>query len=83
MFQVNGFNILELVYTESIEKNFSSKDDEFPTNNIIELKEENTNNQAINENNSEAIEMTKTKAKNIEEYHHGENIRYITILTWL
>ena len=68
MFQVNGFNILELVYTESIEKNFSSKDDEFPTNNIIELKEENTNNQAINENNSEAIEMTKTKAKNIEEY---------------
>ena len=69
MFQVNGFNILELVYNESVEKKFSSLDDEFPINNIIELKEENSNNQATIENNHEAIEMTKTKAKNIEEYY--------------
>ena len=69
MFQVNGFNVLELVYAESIDKNFSSKDDEFPINDIIELKEENSNNQDINENNYEPIEMTKTKAKIIEEFY--------------
>lgn len=73
MFQVNGFNILELIYSKSIEKNFSSIDDEFPTNNIIELKEEDSNNQAIIENNPEVIEMTKAKAKNIEDYYTSKS----------
>ena len=73
MFQVNGFNILELVYAESIEKKFPSIDDEFSTKNIIELKEENSNNQAIIEKNHEEIEMTKTKAKSIEEYYTSKS----------
>ena len=69
MVQVNGFNVIELYYAESLENKNASFDSEFEEKNIIELKEEKSNSKENNENNAEIIEMTRTKAKNIEGYY--------------
>ena len=69
MVQINGFNLIELYYAESIENKNASFDSEISEKNIIGLKEEKTNLKENNENNTEIIEMTRTKAKNIEEYY--------------
>ena len=69
MVQFNGFNIMELHYTEYLENKNESNINGLPENNIIDLKESNHNIHEINENNGEIIEMTRTKAKNIEEYY--------------
>ena len=72
MLEVNGFNIVELYYAESLENKNAPNDDEFQEKNIIELREENSKVPIISENNSEIIDMTKAKAKNIEEYYFSK-----------
>ena len=67
--QFNGFNIIELYYTEYLENKNELNINEIDRNNIIELKESNHSIHENNENNVEIIEMTRTKAKNIEDYY--------------
>jgi len=69
MFQLNGFNVVELHHTESTENKNISNNREVPKKNIIELKESNSNLHELNENNTEIKEMTKAKIKNIEEFY--------------
>ena len=69
MVQFNGFNIIELYYTESIENNFISTKTQIQKKNTIELKEPIMNISELGENNAEIKEMIRTKAKNIEEYY--------------
>ena len=69
MVQVNGFNVVELYYAESLENKNSSNEEQLYESNTFELKEENPNTTKKSENYHENIEMTKTKAKNIEEYY--------------
>ena len=72
MLTVNGYNIVELYYAESLENKNLSNDDEFPENNIIELREESPKEPKISENNPEVIDMTRTKVKSIEEYYSSK-----------
>ena len=69
MVQFNGFNIIELYYTEYLENKNESDINEIDGSKIIELKESNHTINENNENNGEIIEMTRTKAKNIEDYY--------------
>lgn len=69
VFQINGFNIVELHHIESTENKNISNNREVPKKNIIELKESNSNLHELNQNNSEIKEMTKAKIKNIEEFY--------------
>lgn len=72
MLTVNGFNIMELYYAESLENKNLSNDDEFPDKNTIELREESSKEPKISENNPEVIDMTRTKVKSIEEYYSSK-----------
>jgi hypothetical protein len=69
VFELNGFNIVELHLTESTENKNISNNIEIPKKNIIELKEPNLNLHELYQNNAEIKEMTKAKIKNIEEFY--------------
>ena len=72
MVEFNGFNIIELFYAESLEVENSSKDFQFPDNSIIEINETNSKNHEINHNNTGTVEMSRIKAKSIEDYYSSK-----------
>ena len=69
MVQFNGFNIIELYYTEYLENKNESNINENDGSDIIELNESNGCIHENNEKNNEIIEMSRTKARNIEDYY--------------
>ena len=72
MLTVNGYNIVELYYAESLENKNLSNDDEFHETNTIELREESPKEPKISQNNPEVIDMTRSKLKSIEEYYSSK-----------
>jgi hypothetical protein len=69
MVEFNGFNIIELFYAESLEVENSLKDNNFHENHIIEINEKNSTNHETSQNNTGIVEMSRMKAKNIEDYY--------------